>query len=93
MEVPGVDAIYVGPNDLLLSLGFPAAADSDEPLFNDTLKKIVDACHNAGVAPGIHASPQLAAKRREQGFEIITVASDFNILRDGMIESLATSKK
>lgn len=93
VKLPGVDAVYVGPNDLQLSLGLEPGYDSDHPIFNDALKRIVEGCRNAGIAPGIHASAQLAAKRREQGFKIITVASDFGILKAGLQISLETGKQ
>ena len=31
-RTPGVDALYVGPSDLSLTLGLPPAADSDDPV-------------------------------------------------------------
>jgi 4-hydroxy-2-oxoheptanedioate aldolase len=92
VKISGVDAVYIGPNDLQLGLGLPPSYDSDEPLFNDALKRVVESCHNAGVAAGIHATAQLAAKRREQGFEIITIATDIGLLRQGLQNSLKIAK-
>ena len=52
MSVPGVDAIYVGPADLSLSLGLKPRNNDGEAVFDDALAAIVDACGRHGVVPG-----------------------------------------
>jgi 4-hydroxy-2-oxoheptanedioate aldolase len=89
LAVPGVDAIYVGPADLSLSLGLPPGADHDRSEFNDALATIVAACRRHGVVPGIHASGALAEKRLEQGFVMITVSGDLLAMRTRMSDDLA----
>jgi 4-hydroxy-2-oxoheptanedioate aldolase len=89
LSVPGIDAVYVGPADLSITLGLPPSADNDAPIFNDALKKIVDACKKHGVTPGIHASAALARKRRETGFQLITVGSDMGGMVMGANADLA----
>lgn len=76
LAVPGIDAVYVGPADLSLTLGLPPAADQQDQRFHDALARVVAACERHGVIPGIHASSALAAARREAGFRMITVAFD-----------------
>ncbi len=77
LSVPGVDAAYVGPADLSLSLGLPPAADHEEPVFVDALQRIVEACRRYGVVPGFHAGgPAVARKRIEQGFLMIELTDD-----------------
>ena len=93
MSVPGVDAIYVGPADLSLSLGLKPRVDDDEAIFNDALTAIVEACGRHGVVPGVHASGALAGKRREQGFRMITVANDLMALRTGLIGELEAARE
>lgn len=82
LAVPGVDAIYVGPADLSLTYGLPPAGDNEGP-FVRALDTIVDACTRHNVVPGIHANPSLAAKRRSQGFRMITICSDDQALARG----------
>ena len=53
LSVPGVDAIYVGPADLGVSLGLSPYGNDGNPTFDDALKTIVDACRRHGVVPGI----------------------------------------
>jgi 4-hydroxy-2-oxoheptanedioate aldolase len=76
LSVSGIDAVYVGPADLSLTLGLPPAADQQDPRFHEALAAVVAACERHGVIPGIHASSTLAAARREAGFRMITVAFD-----------------
>jgi 4-hydroxy-2-oxoheptanedioate aldolase len=83
LSVPGIDAIYVGPADLSISLGLPPSANDGAPAFDDALATIVAACRRHGVVPGIHATGPLTPRRREQGFRMITVTSDGLAMRAG----------
>jgi 4-hydroxy-2-oxoheptanedioate aldolase len=91
--VPGVDAIYVGPADLSLSLGSSPFYDDDDPVFADALVKIVAACERHGVVPGIHATGPLTPLRRQQGFRMITVTSDALAMRGGFSSELAAARE
>ncbi len=88
LAVDGVDAVYVGPADLSLSLGLPPGNNDDRAEFRDALATIVAACRQHGVVPGIHASGALAARRLEEGFRMITVSSDLLAVRTRMAEEL-----
>lgn len=90
--VDGVEALYVGPSDLSLSMGYAPAADQPHAEFDAALRRIVAACEANGVIPGIHAEPELVAKRREQGFTMITVGYDYQPLVEGIRGSLNESK-
>jgi len=82
LDIPGIDAVYVGPADLSISYGLPPASDNEGP-FADALEHIVAQCNAKGVVPGIHTTPSLAQKRRDQGFRMITVTSDAIALASG----------
>ncbi len=92
LAVDGVDAIYVGPADLSITLGLPPGNNDDVPAFTEALMTITDRCNNAGVIAGIHANPALAALRAEQGFRMITVATDSALFRSALTSALADSK-
>ena len=91
LSVPGVDAIYVGPADLSISLGLEPYANDGNPVFDGALAKIVDACTRHGVVPGIHATGPLTPRRREQGFRMITVTADAVAVRLGFDSELAAA--
>ncbi len=40
MDVPGIDMIFIGPNDLHLQLGLPASLWSENPIFLEAVKKV-----------------------------------------------------
>lgn len=83
LEVDGIDAIYVGPADLALSMGL--APGTSDPAFIDALKTIVAACQRHGVVPGIHADVNSLADRLALGFSMVTVTNDSVALRSAII--------
>jgi 4-hydroxy-2-oxoheptanedioate aldolase len=91
LSVPGVDAIYVGPADLSVSLGLGPYSNDGSPVFDDALTTVVAACLRHGVVPGIHATGALTPRRREQGFRMVTVTSDALALRAGFASELAAA--
>lgn len=78
LSTPGLDAIYVGPSDLSLSIdGKPQGDYKDRPDLLDVLHRIVDACDKHGVASGIHCSSADHAQRMAaMGFDLVTLLSD-----------------
>jgi 4-hydroxy-2-oxoheptanedioate aldolase len=92
VNTPGVDAVYVGPADLSISLGLPPGNNDDEPVFVEALETIVAACNNAGVVPGIHSTGSLTPRRIEQGFRMITVTADAVAMGVGVRAELAKAK-
>jgi 4-hydroxy-2-oxoheptanedioate aldolase len=92
LAVPGIDAIYVGPADLSLSLGLPPQNNDGEAAFDDALATIVAACRRHGVVPGMHTVASLVARRLEQGFQLLTVAAELPILRAAMTADLTTAR-
>ena len=91
-ESESVDAVYVGPADLSLSLGLPPGNNDDRSEFTEALEAIVAGCRRHGVVPGIHASGALAERRLEQGFLMVTVSNDLLSMRTRMAEELAQAK-
>jgi 4-hydroxy-2-oxoheptanedioate aldolase len=77
LSVPGLDAVFVGPNDLHASMGLAPAFDSDSLTFNAALEKILTSARTHGVAPGIHVADAAQAQRRlREGWRMIAVASE-----------------
>jgi 4-hydroxy-2-oxoheptanedioate aldolase len=77
LRVPGVDAIYVGPSDLSLSLGCTPKLDQTEAPVVEAQKLIVAGCKRHGVVAGIHnATAAYATRMIEDGYQFVTLASD-----------------
>lgn len=90
---PGVDALYVGPADLSLTLGLPPAMDNEAAEFDDALAAIVAACRAHDVIPAIQAGAELVAKRVEQGFRMITIGYDLGPMMAGLRSALADGRR
>ncbi len=84
-RVPGVDGIYVGPNDLALSCGFGRATYRDSPDVEALVERVVAACHAAGTVAGLHCSDvEMARQWAARGVRMLTVAQDTALLRKAM---------
>lgn len=91
LSVPGVDVIYIGPADLSISLGLPPGNNDAEPIFVEALETVVAACKRHGVVPGIHATPDLVARRQGMGFQMVTAVSDLGALRSGIAAAMTSA--
>lgn len=89
--VPGVDAVYIGPADLAISLGHKPWEQAPE--VDAAIVTIRDACARAGVIAGIHAtSGRRARDHVEQGFRMVTAVSDIDALRRGSSRELELAR-
>jgi 4-hydroxy-2-oxoheptanedioate aldolase len=90
LAVPGIDAVYVGPADLSLTLGLPPAMDHDDETFHSARREIVEACKRHSLVAGIHASAALAPKHIEAGYQMITISSDAGHIGAGAARDLGS---
>ncbi|KAJ1566139.1 hypothetical protein HK405_010883 [Cladochytrium tenue] len=76
-SVPGIDMLFVGPNDLAASLGLPASSEDDSPRMLEALDAIKAAAKKHGKYAGIWATDgPMAARRIDQGFNLVSVGAD-----------------
>lgn len=54
LDMPDVDAVFIGPHDLSVNLGIPE--EYDNPLFEEYVEKIISACRKRGIGVGNHFS-------------------------------------
>jgi 4-hydroxy-2-oxoheptanedioate aldolase len=84
----GLAAVYVGPSDLSLALGLPPGSTHD-PKFVSAVGEILAACAKHDVTPGIQCADGAGARRAlEQGFKMVTVASDLTTLQAAVAKQL-----
>lgn len=94
LGVPGVDAVYVGPSDLSLSLGCKPRLDQTDAAVVDAQQHIVEACRRHGVIAGIHtASSAYALKMIAAGYQFVTLASDGRFLAAKAAEEVGAVRK
>jgi 4-hydroxy-2-oxoheptanedioate aldolase len=84
LSVEGLDAVYVGPSDLSLSLGCKPSFDEVDPPVAQAIDHILDRAKAHGVVAGIHnGTPDAALKRIAKGFQFVTVSSDARLMAAG----------
>jgi 4-hydroxy-2-oxoheptanedioate aldolase len=90
LSVPGIDAVYVGPADLSITLGLPPRMDN-EGAFEEARLRIAERCKAHGVTAGIHANASLAAKHAAAGYRMITISGDVGAMAAGAAADLRTA--
>ena len=81
-STPGLDALFIGPADLALSLGMEPGQLTNELL--DACRAVAAAAKRNGISSGIDvASMDYLPKYREFGMSLFTYAVDFGFLLDG----------
>jgi 4-hydroxy-2-oxoheptanedioate aldolase len=83
-SVEGLDAVYIGPSDLSLSLGCKPVFDDVEPKAAQAIEHILARAHAHGLKAGVHnGRTDVARARIGKGFDFVTVSSDARILMAG----------
>ncbi len=90
-RVPGVDGMFVGPNDLLSSMGKAPAMETADPEFVAALRRVRETAERCGIAAGMHVADADAAQRRlDEGWRFIAVSSELGFMQAG---ALAASRR
>ncbi len=88
--VEGITGLFVGPNDLALSLGLAAGSDREEPELIAAFRAILDAASRSAKTTGIFCdSPGYARRMIELGFSMVSVISDAAVLGRGAAAAYA----
>ncbi len=82
-SVPGIDAIFVGPNDLAASMrskdGKPPAPEATK----EAMQHILATCKKHKVAAGVHAfSAREAQMYIDEGWQFIAINSELKFMLD-----------
>jgi 2-keto-3-deoxy-L-rhamnonate aldolase RhmA len=86
-SVDGIDLLFVGPQDLTLSLGL--LDDRSNPKVRDAMRSVVAACERHGRIPGtLVITPEEKHVALELGFRFISLAADLRFLVQGAREFL-----
>jgi 4-hydroxy-2-oxoheptanedioate aldolase len=81
LDVPGIDAIYVGPSDLSFSYGKEPKLDVEDPEILAIYDKLIAATAKRGQAAGIHCGSAAYAKRAiKMGFKLVTVSNEVGLM-------------
>lgn len=79
LSVPGLDGVIIGPHDLSCSMGIPE--EYNNPIFEETVIKIINECNKRNLGIGIHLSeePEQQIKWAKAGANIILHSSDISL--------------
>jgi len=93
LSVEGLDAIYIGPSDLSLSLGCKPVFDDVDPKAAQAIEHILARAKAHGVVAGIHNGvPRVAKARVQMGFRFVTLSSDARMMAAGSQELLGAMR-
>jgi 2-dehydro-3-deoxyglucarate aldolase len=90
LNVDGIDAIMIGPYDLSASMGI--TGEFEHPDMLAAKEKILQACRNHLVAPGIHVvqpDPLEVEKRYREGYRFIAYSLDITMLMNSCVNGLS----
>ena len=91
LSVPGIDGVFIGPNDLLNSMGRKPSFHSDAAEFTDAVEHVRVTAKKRGVASGIHViNPDVANHRIAEGFQFLAMGSDAGFMLSNATEAAKT---
>lgn len=89
VATPGIDGVYIGPNDLALACGHSRHTYRDSPEVASLIQRVIDACRSAGVAVGLHCSdPEMGRDWVARGATMVTIAQDTGLLAEAAVAAL-----
>jgi len=91
--LPGVDAVFIGPHDLSINLGYPE--EYDHPLYLEYIDRVITTCRAKGVGVGCHSAWDLPrqAQWARQGMNITMWNSDMGLFIRGINEDFANVRR
>jgi 4-hydroxy-2-oxoheptanedioate aldolase len=87
--VPGVSALFIGPADLALSLGYPASA----PEVEAAVQTILRAARARKLPIGITTTADTVERRLREGFNVVTVGFGDGGMTPDSARTLAIARK
>lgn len=89
----GLDGIYVGPNDLALSLGEKPSGEFS-PAVKSALKRVAEVAHGHETAAGAFcAGSAQALELLDYGYDLVTPGNDISLLREAASSRLTTIRE
>jgi len=91
-SIPGVNAVFVGPNDLTVNMGIPN--EYDHPDLVAMLKRIIDVADRHHVAAGCwFGKADQALRTIRQGARLVVFSNESLMLRDAMEQLFTQLRK
>ena len=88
-SLPGVDAIFIGPNDLRFQMRAPDGTFPTPEEHEEMIQRVIVAGKKVGTPTGIHAMDAPAALERvEQGMRFLAIGSELRFMTQSAQETL-----
>jgi len=88
MSTPGVDAIFIGPNDLAASMGLPLGLDNPHPEHQKAVAHVLAVGKRLGLPVGIHCGSVEAVNQRiAEGFLWLALSTDAGFLAEAALRA------
>ncbi len=88
LSVPGMDAVFIGPNDLSLSMGYPGQHSHPEVV--QAMEDIFASASAHGVAPGLHGfTVESTLRWLDKGARFVCHRADISLIVEGSKQDLA----
>lgn len=89
-SLPGVDAIFIGPNDLRFQMRAPDGTFPTPEAHEAMIQRVIAAGKKVGCPTGIHAmDPESGISRAQQGMQFLAVGSDLRMMSQAAEATLA----
>lgn len=91
-SIPGVSALFIGPNDLTTNMGIPN--EYDHPDFIAAVQKVIDAADKRHIPAGSwFGKTEQQLRAIKQGARFICHSNDSSLLKDVMTQVFGTLRK
>lgn len=91
-SIPGVNAVFVGPNDLTTNMGIPN--EYDHPDLIAIMQRIIDAADTRHIAAGCwFGKPEQAIRTIRQGARLVVFSNDSSLLQSAIDSAFTRLKK
>lgn len=91
-SIPGVNAVFVGPNDMTVNMGIPN--EYDHPDFVAIMQRIIDTANAHHVAAGCwFGERHQAARTIGQGARLVVFSNDSSLMKMAMAEQFSALKR
>lgn len=92
--IPGIDALFLGPDDLLMRRGYEMNAPRNRANLGDDMQRVIEACranHKFGVI--VAAGAEMLDLALELGFSMIVAGGDVPFLANGSKQAAEVARR
>ncbi len=94
LSAPGIDAVFVGPNDLAVSAGLEPSYEGRDPEHRRLIEAVAAAARERGITAGIMCgTPEVALQWFLAGFRMLAMQSDSRLLTRATEQTAVRAKE